>query len=84
MDVIENKTFDLERSLYNLKDTKVINCIFQGVNDGESVLKEAKDIELEKCSFSLRYPLWHNDNFKIYECDFDEYSRAPIWYSNNG
>lgn len=84
MNIIENKTFDLERSLYNLKDTKVINCIFQGVNDGESVLKEAKDIELEKCSFSLRYPLWHNDNFKIYECDFDEYSRAPIWYSNNG
>lgn len=84
MNIIENKTFDLERSLYNLKDTKVINCIFKGVNDGESVLKEAKDIELEKCSFSLRYPLWHNDNFKIYECDFDEYSRAPIWYSNNG
>ena len=84
MDVIENKTFDLERSLYNLKDTKVIKCIFKGDNDGESVLKEAKNIEVEKCSFSLRYPLWHNDNFKIYKCDFDEYSRAPIWYSNNG
>ena len=47
MNVIENKTFDLERSLYNLKDTKVINCIFQGVNDGESVLKEAMEKEKE-------------------------------------
>ena len=84
MNVIENKTFDLERSLYNLKDTKVIKCIFKGDNDGESVLKEAKNIEIEKCSFSLRYPLWHNDYFRVYKCDFDEYSRAPIWYSNNG
>ena len=84
MNVIENKTYDLERSLYNLKDTKVIKCIFKGKNDGESVLKEAKNIEIEKCIFSLRYPLWHNDNFKVYKSDFDEYSRAPIWYSNNG
>ena len=46
MDIIENKKFDLERSLYNLKDTKVIKCIFKGINDGESVLKEAKNIEV--------------------------------------
>jgi hypothetical protein len=38
MNLIENKTFDLERSLYNLKDTKVVNCDFKGENDGESVL----------------------------------------------
>ena len=84
MDIIENKKFDLERSLYNLKDTKVINCTFEGINDGESVLKEAKNIEVVNCSFSLRYPLWHNDYFKVIDCNFDELSRAPLWYSNNG
>lgn len=84
MSVIENKTFDLERSLYNLKDTKVIKCNFKGDNDGESVLKEANNIEVISSSFSLRYPLWHNYLFKINDCSFDEYSRAPIWYSNNG
>ena len=84
MDIIENKKFDLERSLYNLKDTKVMNCTFEGINDGESVLKEAKNIEVVNCSFSLRYPLWHNDYFKVIDCNFDELSRAPLWYSNNG
>ena len=57
MNLIENKTFDLERSLYNLKDTRVYNCVFKGENDGESVLKEARNIEVDSCSFSLRYPL---------------------------
>lgn len=84
MFIIKNKTFDLERSLYNLKAARVINCIFKGENDGESVLKEAKNVEIDNCSFSLRYPLWHNDNFKVDKCEFDEFSRAPLWYSNNG
>ena len=84
MNLIENKTFDLERSLYNLKNTKVINCTFKGINDGESVLKEAKDIEVENCVFSLRYPLWHNERFKVVDSTFDEFSRAPLWYCSNG
>ena len=36
-------TFQKERSLYNIKDSKVINCKFQGEEDGESPLKECKN-----------------------------------------
>ena len=60
MEYIKDKTFDEERALYNLKNTKVINCIFTGPQDGESVLKESRNIEVENCTFSLRYPIWHN------------------------
>ena len=84
MQKIKNKTFDLERSLYALNDTEVLNCKFAGPADGESVLKEAKNIEVNQCVFSLRYPLWHVHNFKVKESKMDELCRAPIWYAKNG
>ena len=84
MNIIESKVFDEERALYNLKDTEVRKCIFAGEADGESVLKEARNIVLADSSFSLRYPLWHVRGFKLIGCDLDEGTRAPIWYSCNG
>lgn len=82
--IIENKVFDEERSLYNLKDSKVLNCKFEGEKDGESVLKEARNIEVDSCSFSLRYPLWHVEGFKLTNSKLDELTRAPLWYSRDG
>lgn len=82
--VIENKSFDEERALYNLKNSEVINCIFAGPADGESAFKEAKNINVTGCNFSLRYPFWHVDNFRIENCRMDSLTRAAIWYSENG
>lgn len=82
--LIENKTFDEERALYNQKDTKVINCTFAGPADGESVLKEARNIIVDTCNFSLRYPLWHVDKYELINSKLDELTRAPIWYSKEG
>lgn len=59
---ISNQTFDEERSLYNIKDTEVLNCKFEGPADGESVLKECRNFSVNGCSFSLRYPMWHAKN----------------------
>ena len=81
---IKNKRYEEERSLYNLKDTSIVNCIFKGEKDGESPLKEARNIKVLDSSFSLRYPLWHVIDFEVNDTSFDEYSRAPIWYSKNG
>ncbi len=81
---IVGQQFDEERSLYNLKHTDVIDCVFAGPADGESVLKEARDVSLENCSFSLRYPLWHVEGFKLHDSKMDEKTRAAIWYSHNG
>ena len=82
--LIENMTFDAERALYNLKDAEVRNCTFAGPADGESALKEARDITVSGCSFSLRYPLWHVKGFTLADSKMDELTRAAIWYSENG
>ena len=41
---LKNKTYDEERALYHLTETDVTDCIFGGPKDGESVLKECRDI----------------------------------------
>ena len=82
--IIENQTFDEERALYNLKDTEVKNCTFAGEKDGESVLKETRNICVRDCVFSLRYPLWHAKKYELINSVFDEKTRAPIWYSDEG
>ena len=81
---IENKQYDEERALYNLKDTQLINCTFAGPADGESALKEARNVALSDCNFSLRYPLWHVEGFSLDRCTMDEKTRAAIWYARNG
>jgi len=81
---IQNKTFDAERSLYNLTAGDVTGCTFAGPADGESVLKEARDVTVTDCRFSLRYPLWHAQNFRLTDSSMDELCRAPMWYTADG
>lgn len=81
---IENMTFDEERALYNLKNTEINNCVFAGKEDGESVLKETRNISVKNCEFSLRYPLWHSEKYELINSKFDDKTRAPIWYSHDG
>lgn len=82
--LFENSTFDEERALYNVKDAKISKCTFAGPADGESVLKECRNITVENCDFSLRYPLWHVKRFTVNNCSMDEKTRAAFWYSENG
>ena len=81
---IFGETFDEERSLYHLTGADVTDCTFAGPADGESALKEARNVKLENCRFSLRYPLWHVEGFKLHDSSLDEATRAPIWYSRDG
>ena len=80
---IIGKQFDEERALYNLKSSDVENCVFAGPADGESVLKEARDVNLTNCDFSLRYPLWHVEGFRLDNCSMDDKTRAAIWYAKD-
>lgn len=84
MKKIENQRFDEERALYHLTQTSVDNCVFVGDADGESVLKETRDIEVKNCQFSLRYPLWHARGYRLIHSTMDELTRAPIWYAHEG
>ncbi len=84
MKKIENQIFDAERSLYNLRNTEVVQCKFEGPADGESVLKECRNYIVKDCSFSLRYPMWHAKKFTLIHSTLDDKTRAPIWYSKDG
>ncbi len=81
---ILNAQFDEERALYHLTAADVRSCTFAGPADGESVLKEARDVTLYDCKFSLRYPLWHVQGFCLHGCTMDEKTRAAIWYASGG
>jgi len=81
---IDGKQFDEERALYYLQHGDVVDCVFAGPADGESVLKEARDVNLDNCSFSLRYPLWHVEKFHMHDSRMDDKTRAAIWYAKDG
>ena len=83
-ETISAKQFDEERALYNLTGADVTDCVFAGPADGESVLKEARDVNVLNCSFSLRYPLWHVKKFTMQKGTMDELTRAAIWYAEDG
>lgn len=81
---IAKRQFDEERALYNLQDAEVTECVFAGPADGESALKESRNVHLKDCSFSLRYPLWHVKKFSMEHSSMDELTRAAIWYASEG
>ncbi len=79
--VIENKTFDTERALYGSKGVVLKNCNFDGPADGESALKESRDISAFHCFFNLRYPFWHDRGLSIADSEMTDLCRAALWYS---
>lgn len=83
MKTIKNNTYDEERALYALKEAKVENCEFTGPKDGESALKEARDITVKDCYFNLRYPFWHDKKLTINHSTLTNMCRAALWYSKD-
>ena len=81
--VYQDMTFDEERALYGSNGVQLINCRVEGPADGESFLKESKNIRVESCHFSLRYPFWHDDHLVIENSAMTETCRAAIWYSQD-
>ena len=80
---IENKTFDEERALYGSDGIEVVSCRFDGPADGESALKESKNITVQESYFNLRYPFWHDTHLVIRDSELTELCRAALWYSTD-
>ena len=79
--IYKNEQFDRERALYGICGATVDGCAFEGEGDGESALKECKDITVRSSRFALRYPLWHTENARLTDCVMTEACRAPLWYA---
>ena len=77
MNLVENKTLDMERALYGSDGIVLKHCAFDGPADGESALKESRNMEVENCFFNLRYPFWHDDGLNITGSEMTELCRQP-------
>ncbi len=83
MQIIKDKTMDEERALYGSDGLEVVSCRFDGPADGESALKESRNIIVRDSYFNLRYPFWHVDNLDIINCDMTQLCRAALWYTGD-
>ena len=78
-----NEKYDEERALYGVEDSEIVNCTFAGEADGESALKECRNIKVESCLFELRYPFWHVSGADILDVTMTETCRAALWYDDH-
>lgn len=76
-------TYPEERALYGVRDLRLVDCRFEGEEDGESALKEATNVELKNCTMRLRYPLWHDDGVRLENVKMTDTCRAALWYTAN-
>ena len=82
MKTIENACFPNERDLYASDGLHLKKCTFDGIEDGESALKESKNLLLEDC-YMNRYPLWHDENVGLRRVTMTDKCRAALWYTKN-
>lgn len=80
METIRQQFFEGERPLFQGKDLEIIDCIF---DNGESPLKEARNVELEGSMFKWKYPLWYAENIRTHNCVWFDMARAGVWYANH-
>lgn len=69
-----------ERALFGAHDLCLKDTIF---DDGESPLKESRDLELYGCMFKWKYPLWYAKHVLARSCTWFDMARAGVWYSED-
>lgn len=69
-----------ERALFGREHLKIYDTIF---TDGESPLKECRDIELQGSMFKWKYPLWYAKNITAKNCTWFDMARAGVWYTEH-
>lgn len=79
MNEITNKILTGERALFHSADLQIQDTIFE---DGESPLKESKNIELLGCMFKWKYPLWYCSDITAKNCKWFDMARAGVWYTD--
>lgn len=68
-----------ERALFQGENLRIVDTIF---DDGESPLKESRNIELIGSMFKWKYPLWYSKDITLKNCSIFEMGRAGIWYTD--
>lgn len=71
--------FTGERALFQSDGAEFYYCTFA---DGESPLKESKNLELRSSLFQWKYPLWYCKNVLVEDSTWFEMARAGVWYTD--
>ena len=79
MKTISSQTLTGERAAFKAEDTIFSSCRFE---DGESPIKEARNIEVIDSTFAYKYPLWYGKALKVKNSTLETSERAGIWYSH--
>jgi len=79
-DIIKQQLLTGERALFKARDMEIRLSTFA---DGESPLKESRDIRLFNSSFKWKYPLWYSRNIELKDCTLFKEARAGIWYTDD-
>lgn len=77
---IDNQVLTGERALFQGHDLLIQDTIFV---DGESPLKESRNIELLNCMFKWKYPLWYAKHIAVKNSTWFEMGRAGVWYTDD-
>lgn len=77
---IRQETLTGERALFQGMNLQIYDSVFM---DGESPLKESRDIELYGSMFRWKYPLWYSKNIVAKDCTWFEMARAGVWYTDD-
>ena len=67
-----------ERALFQGRELQITDTIF---DDGESPLKESRNISLEGSMFKWKYPLWYAKDITVRNSAWFEMGRAGVWYT---
>lgn len=80
MKTITNQEFGGERPLYCSHDLYLDNVV---IHEGESSVKECKNISADNCRFEGKYVFWENDGVRCRNCYFAPSARSSVWYSRH-
>ena len=78
--IISDRILSGERALFQARDLVIDRCIFE---NGESPLKEGRNLRLDRVSFKWKYPIWYCRNITVSDSAFLEMGRAGIWYTDD-
>ena len=75
----KNGLFVGERALYNISDARICFSTFA---DGESPLKECRNISVVGSIFKWKYPIWYSEGVRVKDSTLLITARSGIWYTS--
>lgn len=80
MTTYQDQYFEGERALFAEHDATLTNTTF---GQGESPLKESRNITMKDSVFTWKYPLWYSQHVTVDHTIFETMARSGIWYTKD-